>query len=166
MTHTSINVLKKDIVDSNLWVLKRLSEFGVSIERLLETYKLRIRVFVEQNVPLWMYNISQKMSAKIERLQKVALYILLGRNADKDYFVNLSMLDLDTLKDRRDKIAEKFAGKVLKHPQHRKMFQFILSDRTRSGKKILVPWARTQRYARSTVPSLGRLINETLYNKI
>ena len=54
-----------------------------------------------------MYNISQKMSAKIERLQKVALYILLGRNADKDYFVNLSMLDLDTLKDRRDKIAEK-----------------------------------------------------------
>ena len=151
---------------SNLWVLKRLSEFGVSIERLLETYKLRIRVFVEQNVPLWMYNISQKMSNKIERLQKVALYILLGRNADKDYFVNLSMLDLDTLKDRRDKIAEKFAGKVLKHPQHRKMFQFILSDRTRSGKKILVPWARTQRYARSTVPSLGRVINEKLYNKI
>ena len=99
---------------SNLWILKRLSEFGVSTEKLLETYKLRIRVFVEQNVPLWMYNISKKMSNKIERLQKVSLYVLLGRNADKDYFCNLAMLELDTLKDRRDKIAEKFAGNVLK----------------------------------------------------
>ena len=70
------------------------------------------------------------------------------------------MLELDTLKDRRDKIAEKFAGKVLKHSEHKKMFQFCPSDRTRSGNKVVVPWARTQIYARSTVPSLARLINE------
>ena len=47
---------------------------------LLEVYKLRIRVFVEQNVPLWMFNLSQRMCKKIERLQKVSLYVLLGKN--------------------------------------------------------------------------------------
>ena len=43
---------------------------------LLEVFKLRIRVFVEQNVPLWMFNLSQKMCKKIE----VSLYVLLGKN--------------------------------------------------------------------------------------
>ena len=47
---------------------------------LLEVFKLRIRVFVEQNVPLWMFNLSQRMCKKIERLQKVSLYVLLGKN--------------------------------------------------------------------------------------
>ena len=138
----------------------------MSIEKLLETYKLRIRVFVEQNVPLWSFNLSAQMSNKIERLQKVALYVLLGKYADQDYFCNLAMLGLDTLKDRREHIAEKFAIKVLKHEDHRKMFQFSESERTRAGKKILVPWARTSRYARSTVPSLARIINEKFVNKL
>ena len=60
----------------NLWILKRLKELGVSYEKLLEVYKLRIRAFVEQNVPLWMFNLSQKMCKKIE----VSLYVLLGKN--------------------------------------------------------------------------------------
>ena len=76
------------------------------------------------------------------------------------------MLGLKTLKDRRDHIAEKFAIKVLKHEDHRKMFQFSESDRTRAGKKVLVPWASTSRYARSTVPSLARMINKKFVNKI
>ena len=54
------------------------------------------------------------------------------------------MLGLETLKDRRDHIAEKFAIKVLKHEDHRKMFQFSESDRTRAGKKVLVPAGQGQ----------------------
>ena len=136
-----------------------MASLGVSTEKLLEVYKLRIRVFVEQNVPLWTFNLSRKMINKIERLQKVSLFVLLGRYADRDYYCNLAMLSLDTLEDRRLKLSENFARKVLKHPEHRKMFKFSSSDRTRSGNKVYVPWARTQRYARSAVPSLGRIIN-------
>ena len=77
------------------------------------------------------------------------------------------MLSLDSLEDRRNQIAEKFATKVLKHQDHRKMFSFDLSERTRTGKKVLVvPWAKTRRFARSTVPSLGRIINEKFSHKI
>ena len=70
------------------------------------------------------------------------------------------------MEDRRNQIAEKFATKVLKHQDHRKMFNFDLSERTRTGKKVLVPWAKTRRIARSTVPSLGRIINEKFSHKI
>ena len=89
-----------------------------------------------------------------------------GSGGDYRERINLAMLGLETLKDRRDHIAEKFAIKVLKHEDHRKMFQFSESDRTRAGKKVLVSWARTSRYARSTVPSLARMINEKFVNKI
>merc|ERR1712001_708243 len=85
-----------------------------------------------------------------------------GRNADSDYHCNLATLSLDTLEDRRLKLSENFARKVLKHPEHRKMFTFYSSDRTRSGKQIYVPWARTNRYDRSAVPSLGRIINDMI----
>ena len=49
------------------------------------------------------------------------------------------MLSLDTLEDRRLKLSENFARKVLKHPEHRKMFKFRSSDRTRFGNKVYVP---------------------------
>ena len=61
---------------------------------LLEVFKLRIRVFVEQNVPLWMFNLSQRMCKKIERLQKVSLYVLLGKNvwmSDKSWEPDLTL---------------------------------------------------------------------------
>ena len=40
---------------SNMWILKRLSELGVSVEDKLLTYQSRIRVYLEQNVALWHY---------------------------------------------------------------------------------------------------------------
>ena len=144
----------------NLWILKRLVELSVPIELLSLTYKLRIRVFVEQNVPLWMFSISKKMCEKIEKLQKIAIYIVLGKDAKKDYLCNLTRLNLETLEDRRLKLAQKFASKILKHPEHRKIFKFNNSDRTRYGNKVIVPTARTARYDKSTIPSLARIINQ------
>ena len=43
----------------NLWILRRLAELGISTEKLLLTYCLRIRIMVEQNVPLWMFSLSK-----------------------------------------------------------------------------------------------------------
>ena len=146
--------------------LNRVKEIGVSVERLVETYKLRIRVLLEQNVPLWMFSLNKKMCQKIEKVQKIALYIVLGKNAHKDYFCNLAILELDTLEGRREKIAFNFAHKLLKNPEHRKMFQFDMSSRTRHGNRVIVPAARTKRYEDSTVPSIAKLINDKLSHKI
>ena len=100
----------------NLWILRRLAELGVSMDKLLLTYNLRIRVFVEENAPLWMFSISKKLRQKIEKLQKISFYIILGKHADQDYNCNMAMLDCVPLEERRQKIARKFAIKILKTP--------------------------------------------------
>ena len=151
---------------ANMWMLRRLSQLGISIERLLLTYESRVRVFLEQNVPLWMFSLSQKLCRKIEKVQKIALYIILGNHAHKDYFCNLAILNIETLEDRRHTIARNFSVKILKHPQHRKIFKISDNKRTRSGKLIVEPPTRTARYSRSAVPSLARLINRELQDKI
>ena len=149
-----------------LWILRRLAEHGVSRENLLETYFLRVRVCVEQNAPLWMFSVTKGLSDRIERLQKMAFYIILGDNADKSYSANLAKLDCDTLISRRQKIAENFSKKILRHPEHRKMFQFEYKSKTRKGKKVIIPKGKTERYRKSTIPSLAKIINENFSHKI
>ena len=150
-----------------LWILRRLAESGgVSVEYLLLSYFSRVRVCVEFNVPLWMFSLTKVQKDKIERLQKIALYIILGKNADKHYSVNLAKLNCDTLEDRRQKIAENFAKKTLKHPEHRKIFNFDVSKKTRSGKKVVIPKFTTERYRNSPIPSLGNIINLKFSHKI
>ena len=113
-----------------------------------------------------MFSLTQRASKKIEKVQKIALYIILGNHAHKDYFCNLAILNLDTLESRRLIIAKNFSTKILKHPEHRKMFKISASKRTRSGKTIIEPTTRTARYRKSTVPSLARLINSELQHKL
>jgi hypothetical protein len=151
---------------NNLWILRRLSELGVPVEHILLAYKSRIRIFAEMNIPLWNFSLSKKMIKHIENLQKKSMYIILGSHADKDYFCNLAILGLETLHDRREKIIKNFATKILKHPVHRYIFKYSESSRTRSGPKIIVPFTRTSRYERSSIPSLGKFINEHLAEKL
>ena len=132
---------------------------GVSIDDLRIAYLSRMRVHLEQNVPLWHFSISNTLSKKIERVQKACLYIILGRHATPDYYCNLSMLNLEPLANRRDVLAKKFARKTLKHPVHSQMFNFTHRNNARSGRKVIEPKANMARYRKSSVPSLARLIN-------
>ena len=113
-----------------------------------------------------MFQLTKAMTKKIEKVQKVSAFIILGKNAHFDYSTNLEILDLETLEERREKIALKFASKILKHPQHRNIFTFKNSCATRSGREVVVPNYKTTRYETSTVPSLAKLINQKLPHKI
>ena len=149
-----------------LWILRRLSEQGVSIEHMLLTYFSRVRVCVEQNVPLWNFSVSKFLKKKMENLQKISLYIILGKEASNDYFCNLAILNIVTLEERQQQMMYKFAKRILKHPDHRNIFEFTKNDRTRAGKKIILPTCKTTRYERTTIPSLALMINESLSHKI
>ena len=149
----------------SLWILRRLAEFGASIEELYITYKLRIRTHIEQNAPLWMFSLTQELKKKIERVQKISLYVILGKEAHEDYLCNLAILNAQPLEERRQKIALKFASNILKHPEHRKIFSYT-GENTRSKKTVVVPFTRTVRYQKSTVPALAQLINQKLAHKI
>ena len=141
-----------------------MAELGVAAEQILLAYKSRIRTFVEMNVPLWHFSLTKKMTKHIEKLQRISVFIILGVNADQDYYCNLAMLELETLEERRVTIVRNFATKTLKHPVHRNLFKFSVPNNTRSGKKVKViePHTRTVRYAKSSIPALSKYINQHL----
>ena len=72
------------------WTLRRLSEMGVTTEKLLLIYKSKIRVHVEMNVPLWSFSITQNLAKKIENVQRTAAFLILRQKASKNYLLNLN----------------------------------------------------------------------------
>ena len=144
---------------NKMWILKRLAEKGVSQKDLLMTYTSRIRIHLELNVSLWHFSINKNLSKIIERVQRACSFIILGKSATPDYSSNLAVLELDRLDERRDKLSIKLAKKIIKHPEHRKMFQWKQRSKTRVGPKVVIPKDKTKRYSRRAVPSLARIIN-------
>ena len=144
-----------------MWILKRLSELGVSLQDILMTYESRIRVHLEMNVPLWHFSITKRLSDSIERVQRAAAFIILGKLASRDYICNLAMLGLEPLGERRNSLCREFAIKAMKHPVHSKMFTMVEGRQTRAKRKVVVPVfpAKTARYDRSSIPNLARIIN-------
>ena len=132
---------------------------GVSRDDLLLTFQSRIRTHVEQNVPLWHFAISKKLATLIEKVQKICVFIILGKHATPNYSRNLSILDLEPLDERRLKLCKNFAKKTLKHPVHKEMFTLSKRIGTRSKIKVVIPNAKTKRYDSSSIPGLSRIIN-------
>ena len=143
----------------NMWILRRLAELGVSIEDLLMTYTERIRIMVEQHVALWSFAISKSLIWEIEKVQKVACFIILGKHSSPSYLCNLAILDLEPLEVRRETLCKNLATKIFKHPVHRNMYTFKEGRDTRAGRKVVVPSTSTKRYETSSIPSLAKMIN-------
>ena len=132
---------------------------GVGKQDLIMVYQGRIRTHLERHAPLWHFSISQNLSNIIEKVQKSCTFIILGKAATGSYSQNLALLDLDTMFERREKLCKNFAKKSFKGPVHHKMFNWNDKRQTRSKRKVIVPPASTQRYNRSSIPSLSRMIN-------
>ena len=139
------------------WYFIDLRFFGVGGPHW-KTY-IYVRCRERVNVPLWHFSITKKLSKSIERVQKAAVFVILGKLATLDYFCNLALLELEPLSDRRDKLCRKFARKTIKHPFHSKMFSMVEGRTTRTKRRVIVPEAKTARYDKSTIPNLARIIN-------
>ena len=87
------------------------------------------------------------------------LFVILGNLATTDYYCNLTMVNLEPLIDRCEKLCKIFARKSYKHPVHKNMFGSAQSKSTRSKQKVHVPTSKTSRYGKSAIPSLAKLLN-------
>ena len=99
----------------------------------------------------------------MERVQKSALSIILGRNY-KSYNKALTSLKLDTLFNRREKLSKKFALKSNKNTKFSKWFKRnIKTVTTREIPKKFRefdPYARTMRFRKSPINYLTKLLNK------
>ena len=98
----------------------------------------------------------------LERVQKAALKVIL-RGEYEDYEQALSVLNLESLNQRRERLALKFAKNGLKDSQFSKLFPLRESKHgmiARNSEKYHIKKSNTLRHKESSVPFLQRLLNK------
>ena len=117
---------------------------------------------MEQSAPVWHSSLTKKNTRDLERVQKCALRIILGEKYS-DYQNALKVIKLDSLEERREKLCLKFAKQCLKHEKLKGLFPRKVKNHVmekRNGQKFAVNKSLTERYRRSSIPSMQRLLNK------
>ena len=155
------NILTK--CSAKLYMLSRLKAFKVARHDLVKIWTTFIRPITEYVAPLWHSSLTITEKEQIERLQKRALRIIMGADYP-GYDDALKLLNLPSLKNRREDLAMKFAKDILKSKKHRKLLpEKRNNDRTMRcnvGDQLIAPKWKRLRYGKSTIPYCIRLINK------
>ena len=141
-------------------LLHKLYEFAVPIHELIEIYILYIRSVLESSAVVWNSSLTQGQEKELERVQKVALRIIL-KDQYENYENALLSCSIPTLKDRRKALSLSFAKKCVKNENTSKMFPVNRAYyNTRNKEKYVVTRAKTSRLAKSAIPYMQKLLNE------
>ena len=143
-------------------LLRKSAEFTNSTEDLKEIYKLYIRNLLEQSSVLWGSSISEENKIDLERVQKNACRVILG-NRYINYEDSLKIIELDTLEERRKKIALNFAKNCTENKKTKKLFPLrkkLHKIKTRKEEIYKVKTSKLKRLQKSTVPFLQKILNE------
>ena len=84
-------------------------------------YTLFVRSLLEQSATVWHSSLTQGQILELERVQKVALRIIL-KEEYSGYSDALDQFSLQTLSDRRKQLSLKFAKNCVKNPRTKDMF--------------------------------------------
>ena len=143
---------------------RKVSSFGTSKDEKRNIYILFIRSILEQSCVVWHSSLTKENEEDLERVQKSAIRIILGRNFD-DYSKALSEVNLDLLKNRRQELCLKFAIKCTKSEKTQEMFPKREKEhemQARNEEKYHIQHAKTNRLKNSAIPYMQRLLNENL----
>ena len=130
---------------------------------ILDIYIKEIRSVLELAVPAWHSGLTKKQSLDIERVQKVAVRIILSDSetglCEFSYQMGLVILELEPLEDRRQRLCRTFATKTLKS-RHAQMFKVKNNPyNTRSKPEFVAPKCNTNRFYNSPLNYMTRLLN-------
>ena len=145
---------------SRMELLRQMTNFTKSTKDKLHIYKMYIRSVLEQSCVVWGSSITKKSENKLERVQKVAVKLI--SNNYITYLETLTTLNLETLKERRMLLIQRFAERSYKNNKTRSMFQLNESSHTmdlRKQEKFKVINAKTVRMQRSAIPTMTRHLN-------
>ena len=89
---------------------------GSQRSQLLDIYDKQVRAVLELAVPIWQPALTIYESKQIERVQRSAFYIILGRDYES-YDKALAFLGREALEIRRVHLCQKFATRTIKKPK-------------------------------------------------
>ena len=153
-----------------LWMLRRLKGLGATEVEILDVYMKQVRSVLELAVPVWQPALTQQEARQIERVQRCALYIILG-DQYFSYENALEILEVQNLDERRRKLCENFAKKSLKNPRYKTWFSAnttpppTINTRHEANKTPTMfnpVVTRTNRFKKSPIPYLTDLLNDLM----
>ena len=108
---------------SKLWAMRRIKSLGLDEFTLLDFYFKEVRVHLELAVPVWHSSLTLRLTADIERVQRVALCIMLGQTVSH-YTQTCTLLGIKPLYVRHEELCIRFALKTADpESRHSDMFQ-------------------------------------------
>ena len=135
---------------------------GANESELKTIYCQHVRSILEYASVVWHSGLTLENKANIERVQKCALSIILGKDYI-NYENALSLLNLESLCRRREKLCLKFAKKSL--ASERFSSWFVPDENTqntrRKIKTVKPALTRTTRFQKSALPYLTNILNNT-----
>jgi len=144
-----------------LFFLKRLRRAGVPLPDLITVYCGYIRPTLEYATPCWNAGLTRRESDRIERVQKRACRVMLGRQY-LSYSDALLTLDLQSLSQRRLTLCQDFALAVTKAGRHAPWLPPARNPshhmQLRHTRQYKLPTG-TKRYLSSPVPTILNLLN-------
>ena len=143
-------------------MLHKFSKFTKNKSHLMHVYKSQVRGSLEYCSTVWHSSLTQSECNDIERVQKAAMKVIMGIRY-QGYEEALKFMKIDSLKERRIKMALRFAKKSTRQDNFSSFFPLTQNDHlmnTRNPEKYVVKIAKTERMRRSAVPFLQRLLNE------
>ena len=160
-------------VNKRFFILSKLKQFGLKEDDLLKAWTVVIRPVVEYAAPLWHSGLTAMDSQNLESLQKKALGLILGtvyeenrryykvRGEAVSYELALKYCELTTLKHRREILISKFALETAKNERHKTFFEekVKIGAQTRNTKVIQEISCKTERYFKSAIPYMARILN-------
>ena len=141
-------------------ILKNLYKFSIPVEELVNIYCLYVRSVAEQSSVVWSSSLTKGQEYDLERVQKVALRLILGENYIC-YDNALFLTGLKNLRSRRSDLSLNFAQKCTKNERALDMFPLkpLNNVNTRKQEKYLVTKCKTSRLAKSAIPSMQTQLN-------
>ena len=145
-------------------LIRKLFGLGSPTNDLKTVYLTFIRSLCEQSCSVW----NEQNEQDLERIQKVALKIIL-KEKYRNYQHALNLLDLDTLKERRDQLSLVFAKKCLSNPKMKNLFPpnnrtHIMKPRKYEHFQVL--HANTERMKRSPIIHMQNLLNDNVRQRM
>ena len=142
-------------------LLRKLVGFGAQKDDLVLIYILFIRSLLEYCSEVWHSSITIEEKDDLERVQKCAMRIILGKNY-VSHENSLKELKLEKLVDRRESLCLKFARKCVENPKTTNWFPKNPPNEhdLRNPNKFLVTHAKTERFKNSSIPSLQNLLKD------
>ena len=140
-------------------ILRKLVEFQVGTKDMITIYMMFIRSVLEQSSVVWSSSLTQEQLNSLERAQKVALKIIFQEKYTS-YENALKLSNLSTLKIRYEQLLMRFAKKCIKNDRTKDILPLnVTTDRLRQHEKYCVPFARKERFRKSTIPTMARMLN-------